>query len=403
MANTSKSAALFRNVFTSPLNRLLASVSILYYKNLQQEDGVDLGLRSTGYLWLSDDHFVKQFSDLKIKLEKAGQSRPMPEVKFELDEMPLDNLVDLFGVNPSASTVTVGEETIIDLPELKQGFFAPDSGTLSPSKLYNHYEEQFKAMGGETLFMTNVERLLSDRSTPEKEDDGNTVTNSDVKFGLEENFRFTGLHTGDGVIKADKICLAAGTWTNAITDPLGIDSHIKPKTRQLFNVIVKPFNLPKGFVNQTERFPVFVMPPDGIFLKPLRLRGNFIVGWADELGRKFEFEAEPEADPAFFDQYLRPVINAYLPWTKDAELKHQWAGQYHYNTIDGNPFIFNTKNLTVVAGASGSGIMKAHAIGQLTAAKVLGNNLPELIPGSQFPLDTLGFEKRLISKERLII
>jgi len=70
MGNTSKSAALFRNVFSSPVNRILASASLAFYEKLQKEEKIDLGLRYTGYLWLCDDALLRQF---RLISEKEGQ------------------------------------------------------------------------------------------------------------------------------------------------------------------------------------------------------------------------------------------------------------------------------------------------------------------------------------------
>ena len=188
-----------------------------------------------------------------------------------------------------------------------------------------------------------------------------------------------------------------------LTDPLGIDVHMKPKTRQLFNVVVDTEKQPRGFINKEERYPIFVLPPDGLYVKPLRMRGNFIVGWADDLGRAFGFSEDPQAEPEFYDKYINPILTSYLPWFEGAELKHSWAGQYHYNTLDGNPFIFNVRNMSCVVGASGSGVMKAEAIGKITAAKVLEKEKPDLMEGVDFPIDALGFDTRLVVKEQLII
>jgi len=314
-------------------------------------------------------------------------------------------LKELFGVDTAEKTVSFGEGESLKLPAISHGIFAPDCGTMSPSKLFDYYEKQFVKMGGELLYRTKVEKLLLSHAGSEDDfgADNHANNNNKYDYGMEENIRFTGLKTIDGVVKCSRVCLAAGTWTNFLTDPIGIDSHIKPKKRQLFNITIDATRHPMGYANKEERFPIFILPPDGIYVKPLRMRGNFIIGWADDLGRAFGFEDEPVAEPDFFVKYINPILTAYLPWLEGAELKHSWAGQYHYNTLDGNPYIFNRKNLTVVAGASGSGIMKADAIGKIAAAKILGNDKPDLLDGVDFPVDALGFENRLVVLEKLII
>jgi len=48
---TARSAAAYRDMFTSPVNRHLSQGSISFYENLQ-ETGVQLDLLRIGYLWL---------------------------------------------------------------------------------------------------------------------------------------------------------------------------------------------------------------------------------------------------------------------------------------------------------------------------------------------------------------
>lgn len=403
MGNTSKSAALFRNVFSSPMNRLLASASISFYRHLQKDMGVDLGLRFMGYLWLCDESLWKHFQVMRLKEKALEESKTLPELRIELNDVTLETLKELFRCEPKPDSVSTGGSTEIRLPEIEHGILAPAAGTLSPAKLFSFYEKKFKEAGGEIVYRTKVEELTYHRPVEKKPGAENEADSVQPEYGIENNYCFDGVRASDGVIKADKIVLATGTWTNFLTDPLGIDVHIKPKTRQLFNIAIPKNEHPMGYANKEERFPVFILPPDGIFIKPLRMRGNYIVGWADDFGRPFVFEDEPKPEQEFFNNYIHPVLTAYFPWLKNAEVKHSWAGQYHYNTLDGNPFIFNVRNLTVVAGASGSGIMKAEAIGKITASKTLGMDKPELLKDAEFPVDSLGIKHRVVIKETMII
>jgi glycine/D-amino acid oxidase-like deaminating enzyme len=403
MGNTAKSAALYRNVFSSAVNRLLASSSISFYNKIQKQFNIDIGMRYTGYLWFCDEALWETFQVLRVEEKRNGINKNIPEVAFQLKDLSALELLDLFGCDASSKDVQINEGTTLPLPSIAHGILAPQAGTLSPAKLLGFYENQFKELGGELLYRTEVEKITYNRTPGEAREEAESSVPSKMKYGMEKGIQFNSLLTNDGTIKADKICLATGAWTNQLTDPLGINALIKPKTRQLFNIFVKHFKTPKGFANKEERYPIFVLPPDGIYIKPLRLRGNFIVGWADDVGRPFMFEPEPLPEAEFFEKYMRPVLKADLPWLGDAEIKHSWAGQYHYNTIDGNPFIFNEKNLTMVVGASGSGIMKADAIGKITAARILEKTKVELMENVELPVNTLGLESRLAAKEHLII
>jgi glycine/D-amino acid oxidase-like deaminating enzyme len=128
-----------------------------------------------------------------------------------------------------------------------------------------------------------------------------------------------------------------------------------------------------------------------------------LAGCADDLGRPFELEDDPQPETGFLDEQIRPVVEAYLPAMAGAGTKVSWAGQYHYNTIDGNPYIFRESNVTVVAGASGSGIMKADAIGRVAAAAHLGEVWAELWDGNRIYVPHLGLRGRKVEHEALII
>ncbi len=54
-AGTGRSAAMFRNTFSSTDNQVLANSSIEFYLSVQREQKIDLGLELVGYLWLMSD------------------------------------------------------------------------------------------------------------------------------------------------------------------------------------------------------------------------------------------------------------------------------------------------------------------------------------------------------------
>ena len=53
--NTGKSAAGFRDLFSSDINYKLSSSTISFYRHLQNDLGINLGMHSNGYLYLVDD------------------------------------------------------------------------------------------------------------------------------------------------------------------------------------------------------------------------------------------------------------------------------------------------------------------------------------------------------------
>ena len=76
------------------------------------------------------------------------------------------------------------------------------------------------------------------------------------------------------------------------------------------------------------------------------------------------------------------------------------------NTIDKNPVVFKANGidgLQVVAAGSGSGIMKADAIGRIAAALYNDLEYAELFGGSKFKVSRLGLEERDVDKEDFVI
>jgi glycine/D-amino acid oxidase-like deaminating enzyme len=76
---------------------------------------------------------------------------------------------------------------------------------------------------------------------------------------------------------------------------------------------------------------------------------------------------------------------------------------YEINTLDGQPLIFEENGLMVVGGASGSGIMKADAIGRIAAALYSGEEYALLYGDRKFRISDLGLKNRRVEPEKLVI
>ena len=79
------------------------------------------------------------------------------------------------------------------------------------------------------------------------------------------------------------------------------------------------------------------------------------------------------------------------------------AGLYACNTIDGNPYVFEKYGLIVISGCSGSGIMKADAIGRIVDALYRRKGEAELYGNVKFRVSDLGIEKRNVENEEFMI
>ena len=379
MGNTRKSVALFRDMFTSRTSRDMAHATIALFDHVQGELGYKLELKRYGYYWMMDEGRYKSMSGAIGDLRARGT-----EVEQHDREGVRERLGELVVREP-------GSVNGRSLPHIDRAILVQNAGTVSPTRLALWYESEFRRLGGEVEYGFKVDRLAleSERGGPTSVWEGARVSAVEGPLGRRA---------------AVELVVAAGAWTPSLLDPIGVDSHVKPQTRQVFGLKgpgVDDLHAENHFPGS--ELPVLVLPAGGIYLKPLRAQGLLVVGCADRWGRAYALEDDPRPEPAFLDNQIGPVLTAYLPGLRGADVPVSWAGQYHYNTVDGNPYIFKESNLTVAVGASGSGIMKSDSIGRVAAAVLLGNVEARLFDGTRVRVANLGVRSRNVEEERLII
>jgi glycine/D-amino acid oxidase-like deaminating enzyme len=71
--------------------------------------------------------------------------------------------------------------------------------------------------------------------------------------------------------------------------------------------------------------------------------------------------------------------------------------------MDANPCIFQENGLLVVAGLSGSGIMKADAVGRVASALYDGREHATLYGGRKIEVRRLGVSERNVDPERFVL
>jgi glycine/D-amino acid oxidase-like deaminating enzyme len=79
-----------------------------------------------------------------------------------------------------------------------------------------------------------------------------------------------------------------------------------------------------------------------------------------------------------------------------------WAGDYAYS-VDAIPLVYEHSGVLVVTGASGSGIMKADALGRIADALYRGESKAELYGGKQMSSTALGLVNRDVDVENVLI
>lgn len=380
MGNTRRSVALFRDLFTSSTNRDLAASTIALFDHVEGELGHSLGLQRYGYYWMMDEGRLRDLDGPLADLERRG-SRLEVHDRGDVASM-LGGLASLDPVAPAGRGA---------MPPVGGAVLAGNAGTLSPTRLARWFEEGFRSLGGEVEYGFPVGRLV-----PESVHGGAPR--------VWEEGRAVAVEGPAGRRSAREVVVAAGAWTPSLLDPLGIDARVRPRTRQAFGLAgegARALHSRNGFPGG--QLPVLVLPAGGVYLKPVRSQGMLLAGCADDLGRPYGLDEDPRPEGDFLDQQVRPVVEAYLPSVRGAGVAVSWAGQYHYNTVDGNPYVFRQANVTVVAGASGSGIMKSDAIGRVAAAVHLGQREAELFDGRRVEVAHLGVAGRRVEPELLIL
>jgi len=272
-------------------------------------------------------------------------------------------------------------------------------GSLSGMALAEHYVAKFKDLGGEVLLKKNVTRIL--------------LEGEEHRYAPWKNISISGIQTESGdIYRASNFLMATGAWTHDLLSPVGISSGVLPKKRQLFGIkISDPGQILKDFTTSLNtnslsislsKTPAIILPSGGVYIKSILDRNFIMVGSADDLGQPYSME-DPQPDRQYYQEAIRPVLEHYFPTLTELEPKTLWAGYYAYYWPDKNPVLESVKNLSWISGTSGSGIMKADALGRIAAAKLNGKDQAELADGSMFPVESLSLRNRNVKNEAFII
>ena len=395
--NTGRSNAMFRNTFSSVDNQTLSNSSIDFYTHVQESLKIDIGLQKIGYLWLMDEGQLSRSEPYLTRMERNG---------VEIHRHTREELMRLLPGMVTQFSPDDGDAELMDLPPVDCGVFGPKCGRLDPDKLVRFYAGEFVRAGGIFAFNTDVTGL---------------ITGPSKRLGIEgepfvwQDHRLEGVSVGGpnhGTLRADTVVLAGGAWENELLEPIGIDGHVKAKKRQLFSIPAKGSDLERllrcqGF-NPLGLLPLVILPKAGVHFKPVSEENDFWIACEDDVNRPFidlpEHDLETyRAEIEYYERSVYPVLSAYFPEFKNSRLKAMWAGLYSYNTIDNLPFAFMDKNLIVVGGDSGSGIMKGDSLGRIVDALYRGQEEVTLYGGVPYRVSKMGFKNRDVEREEWVI
>jgi glycine/D-amino acid oxidase-like deaminating enzyme len=353
--NTARSAAAYRDMFSSPLNRHLSQGSIAFYEQVQPE--TDLGLRRIGYLWLRTAAQMRRSRAILDSMAQAG-------VKFEILTPP---------------------QLKQHLPEMRlgpvsQGILGRNCGILNPNLLCRFYEKKVRELGGRFAYGVEVTGLATDRQG-----------------------RMLGVKVGARKIPGGAVVVATGAWLGLTLSLAALEVPVVPRKRQLFAVAARegPLQdlLHAGGFNAQHLLPFTIMP-GGAYLRPST--GSFILGYANE-DQPPGLEEPPLAAREFFQDRVRPQVAQYFPAFQQVVPEYAWAGHYADHLADSHPILDRVGGAIVVGGDSGSGIMKADSLGRIAAGLYFGRDRVELGDGGYFRVADLGLTNRRVAPEELVI
>jgi len=377
MGDTARSAAAFRTIFTSWINRVLSKSSVDFYREVQR-GGVDLGMEFVGYLFLVPRENAALMQKVAEELKEMGISVDI----YERLEMPIK-----LRVSDDEEAREMG------LSDVAFGLLVRDAGIMDPEKLVKYYYEVYTREGGEVLFGTKVESVVFSPKKP--------LGIPGEPFPWQE-VKAAGVETSAGVIEARNVIFATGAWTEKHMDAMGFGLPLKPRKRQVFVVRAtgELEDLLKSGVGGGAHSPMIILPR-GIYLRPEPREGTYWVGVSDR--RPFRLEEPPEPEEQLWRFGIYPVLTKYVPAFEGRTPQNAWAGHYDENVVDYQPVVDRlAEGLYVAAGTSGSGIMKADAIGRIAAFLALGREKAELYGGTVVESNILR-HNRCFEEERLVI
>ncbi len=384
--NSAKSEGGYRNLFSSDVNYLLADSTIEFMHYLDGVLGYNFRMDQIGYLFLYSEEQLDAQKEALERIERRGSEVRMFE-KRELKKM-IPELVTDFEDDDEAE--------LLGLEPVDYGVFGVKCGCVDADALVRAYEAEYLKLGGEVLYNVEAEGLVLE---PERElgISGEPFVWQEAKIG--------GVRTSRGDIKAGTTVVAAGVWSERLLEPVGIDPYMRPKKRQIFTFrdtrLSHLFKV-NGFNGQGV-IPLTILPKASILFRPELREGTIWLACADDLGRSFGLDDDPQAEEGYYSNDIYHVLVKYFSCFEGVRPANMWAGQYAVNSFDGQPVVTGLDGMIYVGAASGSGIMKCDALGRIVAAKHEGRDEVDLYGGRTFTVADLGIEKRKVESESLII
>lgn len=383
--DTAKSMAALRDTFTSDVNRLLARSTINFYKHVQYEVGFNLNLDMVGYLWLLTEKRFIAYESIANQMLAEGIRLKVVE-RDELASLLPDMVLD-----PASE-----QSKILGLESIHKAVYGLDCGVVAPELIVKFYDDEFRKLGGELQFGTDAKSLHLGAGKP--------LGLPGEPYAWQAKV-FKEVETNHGLILADTIVLATGIRTATLLDPLGVDCLTKPQKNQIYQVRgenIQRLLKTKGF-NPQGTVPFTILPRGEAYFRPNPGDRSFWLSSAAGIGQPFKLEEEPIAEENNYTYNIYPILSEYFPCFANLRPANSWAGFYDVNSVDYTPIVARISNCVLVTGMSGSGIMKADAVGRMAAALTEGKQEAKIFGDQRISTLRLGLTNRAVPREEFVI
>lgn len=312
--STSRAAGGFRAQFSDPLNIAIGLRSIDAFTRFADRPGAEIDLAQVGYLFLLDrDEDVAVFErSVALQNELGVPSRFVP-----LDEVA--ELCPLAGLDGVLAAT-----------------YCPLDGHASPEAVVQGYASGARQHGA-------------------------TVLTGCATAGIETSGReIVAVTTDAGAIATRVVVCAAGVWSPALAEMVGVRLPVEPVLREV------------GFTGPVdglpERVPLTIDFSTGFYFH--REGPGLLFGMAD---RKQRPGFDEPTDPDWLERVIG-VAERRLPRLLDMGVAGGWKGFYEvtpdHNALVGE--VLDVSRFLYATGFSGHGFLQAPAVGEIVRDLVLG-------------------------------
>ena len=337
-------AGLLGQVGASATITKLRNYSLNLYKKLQEETGIETGLKQNGSLTVATD--ADRLEELKRQATFAQR------FNIQVDEINIDKITELY--------------PLINTKDIVGGIYIPKDGQADPIGITNVLAKAAKNNGAKFF------------------------ENCPVKKILTKNGSIIGVDTIYGKIQCEYIVLATGMWSRQIASDINVSIPLYPNEH--FYILSEPLD----GINKS--LPVLRDYNNCLYLK--EDAGKILVGIFEPNAKPaftntfkvpddFSFGELPE-DFDHFEPYLKNAMKR-VPALENVGIRKFFNGPEAF-TPDTNYLLGETpeiKNFYVCCGFNSIGIQSAGGAGKVTAEWMINGETNEDI----FSLDIARFEK----------